>query len=270
MHDVNIGIIGCNGRMGREIVQQVNIANNCTLSGALEFAGSKSIDESVAKFCPQFDIKITDDGDYVFSGADVLIDFTLPAAIENNINLAIKHNKPIVIGTTGLKSKHMQMISDAGKNIPVLYSRNMSFGLNAILLTVNKLAKMLKNKYDVDILDLHHRNKIDSPSGTALAIGEQVAKGMGIANTDYVIDSSDKHKYDFATKIGFSVIRSGDIIGEHNLIFANDYERITLSHSISNRSVFAKGAVQCAMWLYDKEPGLYSMHDVIDMENFDG
>lgn len=233
---LKIGIAGSGGRMGRMLVQELE-------SGAwpdLSFFGGTTP---------------TDDPESLYD-ADLVIDFTVPEATRKHIWLAAKHHKPIVIGTTGLTEQDMQEMRDASNECPLLYSANMSVGVNLLAALVEQASSRLGLDFDAEILETHHRNKIDAPSGTALMLGK--ATGRKAA------DLNRSGKRDTGT-LGYAVQRGGDVVGEHTVSFFGPGERLELAHRAHDRSLFAKGALRAASWLKDQPHGLYSMRDVLSL-----
>ena len=201
---------------------------------------------------------------------DVLVDFTAPTATIEHLAFCIKHRKALVIGTTGLNDAQLEMVRDGGRQIPILISPNMSIGINLCFGLVEAAAEAVGKQYDIEIYEAHHRNKKDSPSGTALKLGQLVAKTLGRNFNEVSIfgrkGSSDDR--DLST-IGFSTLRAGDIVGDHTVIFAGQGERIEITHKASNRMTFASGAVKAANWIFGKPAGTYSMQNVLELDNLD-
>lgn len=198
----------------------------------------------------------TDAPGKIFETTDLVIDFTTPAATRAHIAAAIQHQKPLVIGTTGLSADDLILIQDASKTCPILYSANMSVGINLLAALVEQASARLGENFDIEIMETHHRNKVDAPSGTALLLGR--ATGREAEN----LDRSGKRG---TGTIGYAVQRGGDVIGEHSVNFFGPGERLELSHRAHDRSLFAKGALRAAQWLKDQPNGLYSMRDVLSL-----
>lgn len=197
---------------------------------------------------------------------DVLIDFSSPAALEANLEAAMAARVPIVIGTTGLEERHHWLIDSAAETIPVLQTGNTSLGVTLLAHLVHEAASRLGEEWDIEIVETHHRMKVDAPSGTALLLGEAAAKGRGIS----LADSSERGRDGITGKretgtIGFAALRGGTVAGDHTVHFLADNERLSLSHLAENRGIFAKGAVKAAQWLLDKEPGRYTMPEVLGL-----
>lgn len=253
---IKVGVIGCLGRMGRAILSEL-IANE-KLEVAVAVARSK-IGPDI--FIAESEVKITDSIEYAFELSDVVIDFTTKECLLDCLKAAVKFKKPLVSGTTGIEDMNLE---NYAKEVPILWSANMSTGVNALLKLVKKAAELLGNEYDVEIWEMHHSLKKDAPSGTALELGKTAANALGI---DFDINQyRDGSAIRKKNSIGFAVSRGGGVIGDHSVMFVNSSERIELNHKAIDRTIFAKGAVQAAIWLYNnkrKTPGLYSMQDVI-------
>lgn len=240
----SIGIIGSNGRMGQALVQALEEAghNHC---------GGVDQGEAVAP---------------IASASECLIDFSAPAALEGNLVAARDAGIPILIGTTGLEAAHFTAIENAATAIPVLQTGNTSLGVNLLAALVETAAAKLGDDWDLEILEMHHRHKVDAPSGTAKLLGEAAAKGRGINLADNRESGRDGMTGARATgAIGFAALRGGSVAGDHSVILAGEQERITLSHSAENRMIFARGAVKAASWLVGKGAGRYTMNDVLGL-----
>ena len=239
-----IGIIGSAGRMGQALVEAI---------GAADQAHAGGIDQG---------------GDLaaLVAASDVLVDFSSPHALEANLDACVAAGKPIVIGTTGLEERHYYLIDDAARDIPVLQTGNTSLGVTMLAALVQQAASQLGDDWDIEIVEMHHRHKVDAPSGTALLLGEAAAKGRGIdlkANSERSRDGMTGARASGA--IGFASLRGGSVAGDHNVIFASDNERIELIHRAESRAIFAKGAVKAALWLVGQKAGRYRMEDVIGL-----
>ena len=210
-----------------------------------------------------------DKGDDVARIADVsdaLIDFSAPAALKSNLHAAIGAGIPIVIGTTGLEAAHHAAIDEAARAVPVLQTGNTSLGVTLLAHLVREAAGRLGDEWDIEIVEMHHRRKVDAPSGTALLLGEAAAKGRGIELAANRESGRDGHTGARARgAIGFAALRGGTVAGEHSVILAGEEERLTLSHSAENRAIFARGAVKAAAWLLGRNPGRYTMEDVLEL-----
>lgn len=207
-----------------------------------------------------------DDVSIVDEQCDVLVDFSAPDALEGHLEEAVETGKPIVIGTTGLTDRHQAMIDSAAGKIPVLQAANMSLGVNLLAHLVRETAERLGEEWDIEIVEMHHRHKVDSPSGTALLLGQAAAEGRGVE----LAQVSDRGRDGMSGPrksghIGFAALRGGSVAGDHQLIFASDGERIELGHRAESRMIFARGAVAAAIWIEDKPAGRYSMNDVLGL-----
>lgn len=207
-----------------------------------------------------------DDVSIVDEQCDVLVDFSAPDALEANLETAVERGKPIVIGTTGLTDLHQAMIEAAARKIPVLQAANMSLGVNLLAHLVRQTADRLGDDWDIEIVEMHHRHKVDAPSGTALLLGEAAAEGRGVD----LAKISDRARDGMAGPrksghIGFAALRGGSVAGDHQVIFASDGERIEIGHRAESRMIFARGAVAAAIWIEDKPAGRYSMNDVLGL-----
>lgn len=237
-----IGIIGSNGRMGAALVAAITEAG-------LSHAGGVDRDDDVAALA---------------AISDVLVDFSSPEALEANLGAAVMHNCPIVIGTTGLEERHHWLIDEAARRIAVLQTGNTSLGVTLLAALVKQAAATLGPDWDIEILEMHHRHKIDAPSGTALLLGEAAAAGRGIelaSNIERARDGMTGPRA--AGTIGFASLRGGSVPGDHSVILAAEGEVITLSHRAEDRAIFARGAVKAALWLRRQEAGRYAMDDVL-------
>ncbi len=252
----SIGIFGAAGRMGRAIAQAAAEAG-LTVAGGTDRDGSGELAPGVA---------ITSDPLALAQAADVLIDFSVPAALSANLDACIAANKPILIGTTGLESEHHALINQAATRIPVLQTGNTSLGVNLLAALVEKAAASLGDDWDIEIVEMHHRHKVDAPSGTALLLGEAAAKGRGIALADHSERGRDGITGARAKgAIGFAALRGGSVAGDHQVILATEGERIELGHRAENRSIFARGAIKGAIWLAGQPVGRYDMKGVLGL-----
>lgn len=249
-----IGVLGCTGRVGALVVREIQARHfgaSVTLAGGTVRPGLPE----------KSDFFITHDADELFRRADALIDFTSPETTARHAWLAAKHHKPLVIGTTGLNEAQEKELRDAAKEAPIVYSANMSLGVNFLLVFIEQMASRLGSEWDIEILETHHKYKIDAPSGTALALGKAATRGR-----------KDKEKFVFDRKgerepgsIGFAVRRGGDTVGDHTVSFMTEGEIIELRHVAGDRVLFARGAVKAALWLRNQKNGLYSMRDVLGL-----
>ncbi|MFZ3581243.1 4-hydroxy-tetrahydrodipicolinate reductase [Loktanella sp. DJP18] len=263
-----IVITGASGRMGQMLVKAVAASERCHLVAALERAGHDwvGLDVGTAMGGAALGVTVTDDPVDAFARAQAVIDFTAPAATVAFAGLAAQARAVHVIGTTGLSQVDVDAIDRAAHHAVIVRAGNMSLGVNLLAQLTRKIAAALDEDFDIEIVEAHHRHKVDAPSGTALMLGAAAAEGRGVALADVRCAGRDgitgpRKRGD----IGFTAIRGGDIVGEHDVIFAADGERITLRHVATDRSVFVRGAMKAALWGQDRAPGHYDMVDVLGL-----
>jgi len=268
MSFIKVGICGASGKMGKALIRLVRLHNDMQLVGALEHFENLNLgkDAGVVANIEPVGIKIISDTKTFFHDCDAVIDFSFAGAVIDNITNASQNNCAYVLGTTGLAEEQVIQIEKLSKNIPIMCSANMSVGVNIALHYTELLAQSLDEEYDVEIHEMHHRDKLDSPSGTALALGQAVAKGRKTNLEEKTIKSrwgieQLRKKGD----IGFSTQRGGDVIGDHVVAFAGDGERLEIGHKASNRDIFANGALKALLWLHNKPAGYYNMKDVLGL-----
>ncbi len=265
---MKIGIVGCAGRMGRMLVAEALDSDGCTLIGGTEHAESPFLDQDVAALAGKdaAGLPVSADTDALFAAADVVIDFTLPQATIAHAEAATQHGTALVIGTTGLGGAEQGAVEKAADKVAVVQAANYSVGVNLLMGLTKQVAGILKADYDIEIVEMHHRHKVDAPSGTALALGTSAAEGRGVVLDDVSERVRDGHTgVRTSGDIGFATLRGGDVVGDHSVIFAADGERLELTHKASSRAVFARGAVRSAIWCEGKQSGLYSMRDVLGL-----
>lgn len=262
---MRIAVAGANGRMGRMLIEAVLNSNDMQLTVALDHAGADSIGKDAGAFLGKdIGILISDDVDQL-ANADCLIDFTRPAGTMAHLEACVKHQCKLVIGTTGFSEEEKTRIQAAGNEIAIVFAPNMSVGVNVTLRLIEMAAKLMNAGFDAEVFEAHHRNKVDAPSGTALAMGEAVAKAWDV-NLNEVADWT-RHGDTGARedgRIGFSVVRGGDIIGDHTVYFCGDGERIEITHRSNNRTTYAQGSLRATRFLANKTKGLFNMQDVLD------
>jgi len=268
MSAFKIGVVGAAGRMGQMLTREIAAAEGCLVAGGTERSGSPALGRDLGELAglAPLGVSVGDDADALFRAADAVLDFTAPAATLAHAKLAAKHRKIHVIGTTGLDKTGEAAIAEAGRSATIIFAPNMSLGVNLALRLVEQTAKALGPDWDIEILEMHHKHKVDAPSGTALGLGRAAAKGRGIA-LDQVADRG-RDGLTGARKpgaIGFAALRGGDVVGEHRVIFAAEGERIEIAHIATNRVIYAKGAIRAALWARDKPAGLYGMKDVLGL-----
>ncbi len=263
-----IVITGASGRMGQMLIKSVLASDKCTLAGVLERTGHDWIGRDVGAAMGGADagVTVSDDPLAVFAKAQAVIDFTAPAATVAFAGLAAQARAVHVIGTTGLTEHDITAIDAAARHAVIVRAGNMSLGVNLLTKLTQKVAAALDDDFDIEIIEAHHNQKVDAPSGTALMLGEAAAAGRGVDLKDVTDSGRDgitgaRRRGD----IGFTAIRGGDIVGEHDVLFAAAGERITLRHVATDRAVFARGALKAALWGQDKGPGHYDMMDVLGL-----
>jgi 4-hydroxy-tetrahydrodipicolinate reductase len=264
---LRIAISGASGRMGRMLVEAVLDAPDCTLSGALDVAGNPLLGQDAGAFLGRSTgVAISSDLDAVLAGAQVLIDFTRPEGTLRHLEACAVHGVALVIGTTGFSDEQKSAIRAAAARTAVFMSPNMSVGVNVVMRLIEQAAKAFDQGYDIEIIEAHHRNKIDAPSGTALQMGEIVAKALGRNLADNAVFGREgvTGVRDPST-IGFATVRGGDIIGDHTVLFAGIGERIEITHKSSSRATYAQGSLRAARFLAQRGPGLYDMNDVLGL-----
>lgn len=266
MADMRLIVAGAGGRMGRTLIRAIAETPGCVLSGALEAPGSELLgqDSGLLAGLPGNGIELSADLWALSKNADGILDFTVPAATIANVAIAAQRGLVHVIGTTGLSASDDAVIKSVTSQAVVVQSGNMSLGVNLLAALVKQVAKSLDQDFDIEILEMHHRQKIDAPSGTAYLLGQAAADGRGIDLAKNSVRSRDGHTGARNTgDIGFATLRGGTATGDHTVIFAGPYERIELSHKSEDRMIFARGALKAAMWAQGKKPGFYTMADVL-------
>jgi 4-hydroxy-tetrahydrodipicolinate reductase len=263
-----IVITGVSGRMGQMLVKTILSSDKVRLVGAVERSGhdwaGRDLGEAMGGTA--LGVSVTDDPLEAFAKAQAVIDFTSPAATVNFADLAAQARAVHVIGTTGLEDEHLKRLKAAARHAVIIRAGNMSLGVNLLTRLTQKVAAALDDDWDIEIVEAHHRMKVDAPSGTALMLGEAAAEGRGIS-----LDGHKDSGRDGITgarskgNIGFSSVRGGDIVGEHDVIFAANGERIVLRHIATDRTIFARGALRAAVWGQDQKPGEYDMMDVLGL-----
>lgn len=268
MSDMRLVVAGAAGRMGRVLIEIIRQTPGAHLAGAIEQPGSIAIgqDAGLLAGCGQMGVEISGDALTTLIGVDGVLDFTSPQSTIELAALAAQARIVHVIGTTGLGPDHLARIEAAARHAVIVRSGNMSLGINLLAALVEKVASTLGPEYDIEIVEMHHRMKVDAPSGTALLLGEAAARGRGIGLDQHSVRVRDGHTgLRRVGDIGFASLRGGTVIGDHRVIFAGPGERLELVHASEDRSIFARGAVQAALWGNDQKPGLYSMADVLGL-----
>ncbi|WP_417693873.1 4-hydroxy-tetrahydrodipicolinate reductase [Roseibium sp.] len=270
MSEMRLVVVGAAGRMGRALVRAVVEAKGATLVAAVERSESEALGKDAGELAGvgPLGVVITDDAAAAFSGADGVLDFTAPQATIRFAKLAAEAGAAHIIGTTGWSDGEDAPLHVAASSIPLVKSGNMSLGVNLLAALVKKAAEALDEEFDIEVLEMHHKHKVDAPSGTALLLGEAAAEGRGIDLGERSVRSRDgiTGARD-AGDIGFATLRGGSVIGEHSVIFAGEGERIELTHRAEDRQLFANGAVKAALWAHRQPPGFYSMADVLGLND---
>lgn len=263
-----IVITGASGRMGQMLVKGISAHDKARLVGCLERSGHAWVGRDIGECMggAPLGVIVTDDPLEAFSRAQAVIDFTAPAATVEFAALAAQARAVHVIGTTGLEAAHIAKIEAAARHAVIVRAGNMSLGVNLLVRMTQKIAAALDADWDIEVVEAHHRMKVDAPSGTALMLGRAAAEGRGVALDDAMVSGRDgiTGARERGT-IGFSAIRGGDIVGEHDVIFAADGERVVLRHLATDRTIFARGAIRAALWGQAQKPGHYDMMDVLGL-----
>ena len=264
-------VVGAAGRMGKALIKLISETPGVVLHAAVERTGSAvlGLDAGELAGVPKLGVAVTDDPLAAFVHADGVIDFTTPASTVECESLAEQARIVHVIGTTGCLPEHEEKIDAAARHARVVKSGNMSLGVNLLSVLIKQAARALDaSGWDIEVLEMHHKHKVDAPSGTALLLGEAAAEGRGIALADHSVRVRDGHTGPREEgSIGFATLRGGSVIGEHSVLFASEGEMVTLSHSATDRSLFARGALRAAVWARDKKPGRYTMLDVLELNS---
>lgn len=265
MTPIKAAIAGASGRMGRALIEAVLASRDFKLAAALEVSGNVFIGKDAGEFCGvSSGAIITDKVD--IPGCDVVIDFTRPAGTLNHLARCRAEKINAVIGTTGFNDDQKRELAEAAKDIAIVFAPNMSAGVNLSLKLIELAAKVFNEGYDVEIIETHHRHKVDAPSGTALKLGEVVAQARGVKLNDVAVYSREGTTGERpASAIGFATIRAGDVVGDHTVMFAGEGERLEITHRASSRATFAQGALRAARFLQGKKTGLFDMQDVLGL-----
>jgi 4-hydroxy-tetrahydrodipicolinate reductase len=268
MAELRVVVAGAGGRMGRALVRAVAADTGLRLVAAVDRpdADAQGKDAGLLAGIGAAGVIVSADPAAALAGADVMLDFTAPDATVAHAVLAAKHGLVHIVGTTGLQAEHEERLRAAAKSCRIVKSGNMSLGVNLLAALVRQAAAALGPAYDIEILEMHHRQKVDAPSGTALLLGQAAAEGRGVDLARHSVRTRDGHTgVRPEGAIGFATLRGGSVVGEHTVILAGEGERIELAHRAESRDVFALGAVRAALWAAGKEPGLYDMADVLGL-----
>ena len=266
---MKVGILGAAGRMGRTLIEAVQAYDGLTLAAAVDAPGSSLIGADAGELvgAGKLGVTLVDSIDQVVADADVFIDFTIPEATAHNIEVCRAAGKKLVIGTTGLTDDQKQALAAATADTAIVFAANYSVGVTLSLKLLEMAASVLGDDVDIEVIEAHHRHKIDAPSGTALAMGEVVAKTLGRDLKDCAVYGREGRTGARDRKtIGFETIRAGDIVGEHTVMFAADGERLEITHKATSRMNFARGAVRAAAWLAGQDKGQFDMLDVLGLK----
>lgn len=267
--DMGLVVVGAAGRMGQTLIRAIHTIPGARVVGAVERTGSPYLGRDAGELAGIgiINVAISDDPLPVFAKADGVLDFTMPAATVEFAGYAAQARIAHIIGTTGCSADDNEKIAAAARHATIVKSGNMSLGVNLLAVLVEQAAKALDaDDFDIEILEMHHRHKVDAPSGTALLLGDAAAAGRGIPLAGNDVRVRDGHTGVRKTgSIGFAALRGGSVVGDHSVILAGTGERITLAHHAEDRAIFARGAVKAALWARGKKPGLYSMRDVLGL-----
>lgn len=268
MSKTSVAITGASGRMGQMLIEMVTQSEQAEISGVLERAGHEWVDKDLGRCMggAETGVMVTDDAAELFARSQAIIDFTRPEATVAHAGLAAQAGAVHVIGTTGFSDADLEAIAMAAHHTAIIRAGNMSLGVNLLTQLTKKVAAALDADFDIEIIEAHHRYKVDAPSGTALMLGEAAAQGRGVALSDVADHARDGITGERERgAIGFHAIRGGDVVGEHDVVFAADGERIVLRHLATDRRIFARGAVKAALWGQGQKPGEYDMMDVLGL-----
>ena len=269
MTDLAIGVLGAAGRMGGAVVREVAETEGCVLAAAADVPGSPAIGRDAGELAgtERAEVVIGDDAASVFAAAQVVIEFSLPDATVAHAAMAAEAGVAHVIGTTGLDAAQESALAEAAARTNIMHAPNMSLPVNILFALTKQVAAMLDDRFDIEIVEMHHKHKVDAPSGTAVGLGRAAAAGRGV-DLDAVAQWSRAGHTGARRQgdIGFATLRGGDVAGDHSVIFAIEGERLELTHKAATRQIFARGAVHAARWIQDKPAGLYSMFDVLGIE----
>ncbi|WP_376702583.1 4-hydroxy-tetrahydrodipicolinate reductase [Mesorhizobium sp. ISC25] len=267
--EMGLVVVGAAGRMGQALIRAIHTIPGARVAGAIERAGSPHIGKDAGELAGvgRLEVAIGDDPLPAFAKADGVLDFTTPAATVEFAGYAAQARIAHVIGTTGCSAEDNARIAAAARHATIVKSGNMSLGVNLLAVLVEQAARALDaDDFDIEILEMHHRHKVDAPSGTALLLGEAAAAGRGVALAGNDVRVRDGHTgVRKAGSIGFASLRGGSVVGDHSVVLAGIGERITLAHHAEDRAIFARGAVKAALWARGRKPGLYSMRDVLGL-----
>nr|WP_306264255.1 4-hydroxy-tetrahydrodipicolinate reductase [Pararhizobium sp. IMCC3301] len=270
MAELRIVVVGAGGRMGRALIRAIHDIPGARLVAAIERADSGFLGQDAGMLAGLEPLKVpvTDDALVAFAAADAVLDFTTPEATLSFLEYAAQARIVHVIGTTGMSAEDDEKVFAASRHARIVKSGNMSLGVNLLSVLVEQGARALGLEWDIEVLEMHHRNKVDAPSGTALLLGNAAAKGRAVDLADHSVRVRDGVTGAREPgSIGFATLRGGSVVGSHSVIFAGDGERVELSHIAEDRSIFAQGAVKAALWAFPQKPDLYNMQDVLGLSH---
>ncbi|MES9905335.1 MAG: 4-hydroxy-tetrahydrodipicolinate reductase [Sedimenticola sp.] len=265
---VRIAVVGAGGRMGKSLIQAINDGEGMILGAATERVESTLVgcDAGELAAVGTLGVVVSDSLEQVIDDFDVVIDFTTPAATMAHLAICRAHNKKMVIGTTGLNDEHKDALSSAADEIGIVFAPNMSIGVNLCFKLLDIAARVMGEMSDIEVIEAHHRHKVDAPSGTALRMGEVVAEALKRDLKECAVYGREGHTGERDPKsIGFETIRAGDIVGDHTVLFATTGERVEITHKASSRMTFANGAARAAGWISERSKGLFDMQDVLSL-----
>jgi len=263
-----IAVMGAAGRMGKSLIEALSLSADMQLGAALVSSSSSLLGVDAGEWAEvgRLNVEFSTDLAAAMAECSVLIDFTHPRVTLNNLVLCCQMGKPLVIGTTGFSEDEKRKLEQAARHIPIVFAANFSIGVNLCLKLLEIAARVMGEDSDIEIIEAHHRHKVDAPSGTALRMGEVVAKALGRDLQKVAVYGREGQTGARAREtIGFATVRAGDIVGEHSVLFANDGERVEIQHKASSRLTFAQGALKAARWLDGRNAGLYDMQDVLGL-----
>lgn len=269
MAELKIGVVGAGGRMGQMLVRNATENEGTRLVAAIERPGSPALGRDAGEVAGigHLGVPIGDDAAAMFHEADAVLEFSAPDASVSHAGLAAQSRKIHVIGTTGLSAAQEAALRDAARTTPIVYAPNMSVVVTVFMSVVEQVAAMLGPDYDIEIVEMHHKHKVDAPSGTAIGLGKAAAKGRGVELDSVAQWSREGHTGPRKQgAIGFAAVRGGDVVGDHTVVFAGESERLELTHRCTGREIFARGAVRAALWARGKPAGLYGMRDVLGLD----
>lgn len=266
---IRIAVIGAAGRMGKTLIEAIGQAEGAALTAAIERPESSLVGADAGELAGvgRLNVAISGSLQQVLSDFDVLIDFTHPTTTLINLQQCVAAGKAMVIGTTGFSESEKAQLAEAGKRIAIVFAPNFSVGVNLSLKLLDMAARVMGDEADIEIIEAHHRHKVDAPSGTALRMGEVVAKALDRDLAEVAVYGREGQTGARDPKtIGFATVRAGDVVGDHTVLFATEGERVEITHKASSRMTFAKGAVRSALWLEGRDSGLFDMQDVLDLK----